>query len=164
MEKIMDGSPYAAVFTARSAGPKPADDALVLSSWGAEEWNKLLSYCHARAFRTSEVVINRGAVERALYLVAAGSLEVGIVQVDGVSIAPLARITAGSMIGEQSFFDGQARSANVWAVADGMLLRLDLEAFQKFGEAEPALARDFLFALARVLSSRLRATTFRVRR
>ena len=45
-----------------------------------------------------------------------------------------------------------------------MLLRLEHDDFIRFGQQEPALARDLLFALARVLSSRLRSTTFRVRR
>ena len=132
--------------------------------WSDEDWGKLFAHTEARPFRSSEVVIARGAVDRALYFVAAGSLEVGVTHVDGVSIAPLARIGAGSVIGEQSFFDGQPRSANVWAESSGTLLRLDFEAFQRFSEAEPVLARDLLFALGCVLSARLRNTTFRVRR
>ena len=84
--------------------------------------------------------------------------------VDGVSMTSLARIGAGSVIGEQSFFDGQPRSASVWAVADGTLLQLPFDVFARFGEAEPALARDFVFAMARVLSIRLRKTSFRLRR
>jgi CRP-like cAMP-binding protein len=91
-------------------------------------------------------------------------LEVGVTQVDGVSMTSLARITTGSILGEQSFFDSQPRSANVWAVADGTLLLLPYENFAEFGESEPALARDFLFAMARVLSIRLRNTSFRLRR
>ena len=97
-------------------------------------------------------------------VIAAGMLEVGVTQVDGVSMTSLARITTGSILGEQSFFDSQPRSANVWAVADGTLLLLPYENFAEFGEAEPALARDFLFAMARVLSIRLRNTSFRLRR
>jgi len=71
---------------------------------------------------------------------------------------------AGSVVGEQSFFDGQPRSANVWGVSDGELLQLELEDFRRFGYEEPELTRDLLFALARVLSARLRNTTMRVRR
>lgn len=108
-------------------------------------------------------MIQRGTGDRTLQLVAAGSLEVGVTQVDGVSMTSLARIGAGSVLGEQSFFDSQPRSANVWAVTDGMLLLLTYEAFCRFGEAEPALARDFVFAMGRVLSIRLRNTSFRVR-
>ena len=55
-------------------------------------------------------------------------------------------------------------SANVWADSDGELLRLDYADYDRFGKEHHALARDLLFALARVLSARLRNTTFRVRR
>ena len=148
-----------------AAGSAPfASDDLVLREWREADWNRLFDHTQIRCYRASEVIIQRSAADRALYLVAAGSLEVGISQVDGVSISPLARIHAGSVVGEQSFFDGLPRSANVWGVSDGELLRLDLEDFQRFGTAEPGLARDLLFALARVLSSRLRNTTARVRR
>ncbi len=137
---------------------------LHLPDWSDADWNKLLDCTRARAFRKSEMVIKGGATDRALYFVVAGALEVGISQVDGVSISSLARITAGSVIGEQSFFDGQPRSANVWAVSDGELLQLEFDDYARFGKEHPTLARDLLFALARVLSARLRNTTFRVRR
>ena len=102
----------------------------------------------------------RGAPDRALYFVAAGSLEVGAYP-GGEAAAPVARFGTGSVIGEQSFFDGQPRSMNVWAVGDGELLRLTPEAFEAFAIEEPALARDLLMALGRVLSVRLRQTTSR---
>lgn len=109
-------------------------------------------------------MIQRGVSDRALYFVAAGSLEVGTTYVDGVSISPLAKIGTGSVIGEQSFFDGQPRSANVWAVSDGELLCLTEEKFSQLAQDEPRLTRDLLFALGRILSLRLRNTTMRVRR
>jgi CRP/FNR family cyclic AMP-dependent transcriptional regulator len=139
-------------------------DRLRLAEWSDADWNKLLDRTKSRPFRESEVVIQRGAVDRAMHFVVAGTLEVGVTQVDGVSIAPLAKITAGGVVGEQSFFDGQPRSTNVYAISDGELLRLEYDEFVRFSEEEATLARDLLFALARVLSSRLRNTTFRVRR
>jgi CRP-like cAMP-binding protein len=69
-----------------------------------------------------------------------------------------------SVIGEQSFFDGAPRSANVWATTDGMLLAWEYDEFKRFSASEPGLARDITFAIARVLSTRLRMTTTRVRR
>lgn len=159
----MSGADYLAVF-AGGAQAQRAPDMLAPEQWGEAPWRRLLAHTEPRHFRASEVVIQRNAADRTLYLVARGSLEVGVTHVDGVSMNPLARIGPGSIIGEQSFFDGQPRSANVWAVSDGTLLLLTHEQFVRFGEAEPALARDFLFAMARVLSTRLRNTTFRVRR
>ena len=162
----MENAEHIAVFRERHQQEpgKGTPDFLSLPHWSDEDWSKLFAHTEARPFRASEVVISRGGGDRALYFVVAGSLEVGVSYVDGVSIAPLARIGAGSVIGEQSFFDGQPRSANVWAESSGQLLRLDFEAFQQFSEAEPVLARDLLFALGCVLSARLRNTTFRVRR
>lgn len=160
----MDSNDYIAVFRSAASGVHPASDRLLLPEWSDADWKNLLGRTRPRPFRASEVVIQRGAADRDLHFVVAGSLEVGISQVDGGSIAPLARIGAGSIIGEQSFFDGQPRSANVWGVSDGELLRMEFDDFARFGREEPALARDMLLALARVLSTRLRNTTFRVRR
>jgi CRP-like cAMP-binding protein len=147
-----------------ASGALAAGDRLLLAEWRDADWNRLLDRTRSHPFRTSEVVIQRGATDRALHFVVAGALEVGVTQVDGVSIAPLAKITAGSIVGEQSFFDGQPRSTNVYAISDGELLRLEYDDFLRFGQEAPALARDLLFAMGRVLSSRLRNTTFRVRR
>ncbi len=159
----MSGAEWASVFR-RTEADRASPDVLALPHWEDAHWGALLQFTEPRPFRASEVVIQRAAADRTLYLVAAGSLEVGVTHVDGVSMTSLARISAGSILGEQSFFDGQPRSANVWAVTDGTLLLLPFEEFSRFGDAEPALARDFLFAMARVLSIRLRNTSFRLRR
>ena len=152
------------VFQQSESQPPPAVDRLMLPRWTGADWNRLLSRTQPVSVRGNEVVIQRGANDRTLFFVASGLFEVGITQVDGVSIAPLARIGAGSVIGEQSFFDGQPRSANVWAVTGGELLRLKFDEFERFSREEPLLTRDLVIALARVLSVRLRNTTFRVRR
>jgi CRP-like cAMP-binding protein len=143
---------------------RPAGDALLLPGWSRDDWEKLLSRAVPQRHRTRDMVIQRGMTDRALGFVVSGTLEVGILQVDGISIVQLAHIRAGSVVGEQSFFDSQPRIANVWATSDVELLRLDFEAYEKFSRDEPALTRDLLFALARVLSLRLRNTSFRVRR
>jgi CRP-like cAMP-binding protein len=160
----MDRAGHIAVFRGAGGETPRADDALLLPGWSEADWEKVFSRTRTLPVRASEVVIQRDATDRSISFVVSGMFEVGISQVDGVSISPLARIGAGSVIGEQSFFDGMPRSANVWAVSDGELLSLDFDDFNRFGREEPALARDLLFALARVLSVRLRNTTFRVRR
>ena len=152
----MDRSNHIAVFRGAASGVLPASDRLLLPEWSDADWNRLLGRTRPRPFRASEVVIQRGAADRDLFFVVAGTLEVGVTHVDGVSITPLAKINAGSVVGEQSFFDGQVRSVNVWGVTDGELLPIEFDEFSRFGREEPALAR--------VLSARLRNTTFRVRR
>ncbi len=155
---------YIAVFHRSAVDAGKSGDVLLLPDWGEKEWHKLLGVMTPRPFKASEVVIQRGVADRSLYFVAAGSLEVGVTYVDGISVNPLAKIGVGSVIGEQSFFDGQPRSANVWAVSDGELLCLTQERFHKLAEAQPKLTRDLLFALGRILSLRLRNTSKRVRR
>lgn len=157
----MSGIDYVAVFKRGQPTAAGSDSDALSLDWSEEYWKKLLAHTVPQRFRASDVVIQRGATDRALYFVAAGSLEVGVYRVDSEGIAPIARIGVGSVIGEQAFFDGQPRSTNVWAVSDGELLRLTFEAFNTFAQAESVLARDFLFALGRVLSMRLRHTTFR---
>lgn len=154
---------YLSIF--KRGGNDPGDakgEILLLPEWGEQEWQKLFAATTSRPFKASEFIIRRGANDRTLYFVAAGSLEVGVTYIDGVSISPLARIGPGSVVGEQAFFDGQARSANVFAAVSGELLCLTPEKFRQLREAEPALVCDLLFALARILSLRLRHTTFRV--
>ena len=160
----MKAADYAASFAAAAASPRTAGDCLALPGWRVPDWRKLLEDTEVRPFKANEVVIQREAVDRAIFFVAEGSLEVGVTMVDGLSVASLARIGPYSVIGEQSFFDGEPRSANVWGVTDGTLLRLELDQFRRFGDDEPALARDLLFALGQVLSCRLRMTSIRVRR
>ena len=155
---------YIPVFRRSAVDRGSSGDNLLLPEWGDAEWRTLLAATTPRPFKASEVVIQRGVDDRALYFVAAGSLEVGATYVDGVSISPLAKIGAGSVIGEQSFFDGQPRSANVWTVTEGELLCLTQEKFHRLGEVEPKLMYDLLFALGRILSLRLRNTSLRVRR
>ena len=159
------GESYAATFARQAPGlPAAAADTLLLPDWRVEDWRKLLSGTTVKRFKASDVLMKHGEVDRALFFIAEGLLEVGVSHFDGVTIAPLARITAGSVVGEQAFFDGLGRSANVWAGTDGVLLRLEYERYQRFAMEEPHLARDFVFAVARVLSTRLRNTTVRVRR
>lgn len=139
-----------------------SSDLLVLPQWSEADWRELLKCTQARPVSAHEIIIARGSQERALYFTAAGEFEVGGAYVGGISLTWLARIPPGSVFGEQSFFDGLPRSANVWAHADGELLVLPFEAYEKFSSEHPSLARDLVFALARILSLRLRSTTVRV--
>lgn len=154
---------YFSIFKRSEDDPGNANGGiLLLPDWSEQEWQKLFAATTPRPFGASEFIIRRSASDRSLYFVAAGLLEVGVTYVDGVSITPLAKIGPGSVVGEQAFFDGQPRSANVFAATSGELLCLTQEKFRQLREVEPVLVCDLLFALARILSLRLRHTTFRV--
>src|SRR3970282_1452000 len=123
---------YLSIF--KRSGDDPGDakgGILLLPEWREQEWQKLFAANTPRPFKASGFLIRRGAPDRSLYFVSSGSLEVGVTYVDGVSISPLARIGPGSVVGEQAFFDGQPRSANVFALTNGELLCLAPENFRQ---------------------------------
>ncbi len=155
---------YVSVFSRQESGPgMDKGEYLVLPEWGGQEWRKLFAATTSRPFKAGEFVIQHGIEDRSVFFVAAGSLEIGVTYLDGVSINLLAKIGPGSVVGEQSFFDGRPRSANVWAITDGELLCLTQEKFRELADTEPKLVCGLLLALSRILSLRLRYTTFRVR-
>lgn len=122
-----------------------------------EDWERLVAHCTLRPFAAGTEVIHRGDTHQALYIVARGSLEV--VYRDGATPRRLAEVGEGSVFGEQTFFDGAPRSADVLALSDGEVLELTLEKFEVLAGHAPLLARTILFDLARILSLRLRQTT-----
>jgi CRP-like cAMP-binding protein len=140
----------------------PGADALLLPHWSLADWNRLLSLTTPRDVAASEIVISLGAEERCLYFTVKGEYEVGGAYLGNISLTSLARIPTGSVFGEQSFFDGLPRSANVWACSKGHLLVFPFEGYQQLAGSAPALARDLAFSHARILSLRLRNTTVRV--
>lgn len=159
----MNALDYVAVFMhKREAGAALDGNALQIPHWTVGEWEKLLARTTPQPFRAGEVVIQQGALDRSLFFVASGTLDVAMTSPGGVE--PLAQVGAGSVVGEQAFFDGQPRSANVTGTSDGVLLRIGFREFEKFGKEEQALSRDVLNALARILSTRLRNLSSRVRR
>lgn len=151
---------YARVF-ATVAGGKAAPEALCVPGWDEAHWRRLLAYTEVVTIRARAVVIQRGDADHGLLFVAAGQLEVSAASGDGMTMSPLVEVNPGSVVGEMAFFDHQPRSASVWAVTDSVLLRLSGEGYARLGAAEPALARDLLFGLGRVLAARLRRATSR---
>jgi CRP/FNR family cyclic AMP-dependent transcriptional regulator len=126
-----------------------------LAERGDGDWGTLLSHCETHRFRAGEVVIRQGEVDRALYIVLGGQLEV-LVPLRGGRLHRLATIEPGSVIGEQAFLDGLPRSATVRATSEGEMLRLSLEAFEVLAAREPELARAILFDHGRLVSIKLR--------
>lgn len=126
-----------------------------LSGADKADWKRLVAHCARVTFRSGDMVLKQGDQTQTLFIVAKGELEV--VQ-DGGRRDPtrVAGIPAGSVFGEQAFFDGAARSASVRAVTDGELLELAAADFEVLAAHEPRLARAILFDLGRILSLRLR--------
>jgi CRP-like cAMP-binding protein len=111
---------------------------------------------------TGEVLIQPRGEGRALYFVASGKLEVATIDSAGGCISSLATIAPGSVVGELAFFDGLPRSARVWAVKRTRLLKLTLKDYERYASQNASEAAAFLFAMARLLSYRVRSLTARL--
>lgn len=65
----------------------------------------------------------------------------------------------GRIIGEMALLDRERRSATCTAETDCELLTLDHDGLGRLAAGHPALAYRFMFAMARLLSRRLRRTS-----
>lgn len=135
----------------------PPEPVVFLPDLSAEGWRRLLARTERRVAAPGETVVARGAVDRGLYLVRRGRLAV-VIEAGGRE-RNLTLIPAGSVFGEQSFADGRPRSATIRAIDEAEVYRLDWEAYTALAADDPALAREIMADLARILSERLRLTT-----
>ena len=144
-----------AAFTGAAAKGERDAELLTIPTWGPADWETLFSYGERVNVARGAVLIKKQAVERALYFLASGMLEVTAV-ITSHSLGAIAKIHPGSVVGELAFLDGMPRSAKVWAVTDSALYRLDFSGYQRFAADHPRQTCDLLFALGRVVALRLR--------
>jgi CRP/FNR family cyclic AMP-dependent transcriptional regulator len=116
-----------------------------LAGRGEDDWAALLDHSETRLFRPGETVLHAGEHDRALYLL-----------VDGWVRAPSGVIHPITTLGEAAFLDGTPRAVSVEAMSDGEMLRLSYDGFEALAARHPALGRDILLDLGRILSARLR--------
>jgi hypothetical protein len=151
-----------AIASFRAGVAAATGEELAPRGWNVESWRELFRFTDLRRITAADALIRRGDPDCTLYFVLRGNLEVVVHSGDGVSMGSLTRVGPGSVLGEQSFFDGNPRSATVWAVDDSEVAAMTPEQYTAFTAANPGLAREFLFALGRILAIRLRRTTAKV--
>jgi CRP/FNR family cyclic AMP-dependent transcriptional regulator len=138
-------------FTYPNAAAEPAASAPgFLEDCGEREWNTLLSHMQTRNLRAGEIVFAEGDLDRALYL-----LTVGRVELSGAH-SPPATVEAPAPLGELAFIDADRQPATARALTSGEVLRLSFDAFESLAAREPHLATRILLDLGRVLAARLR--------
>jgi CRP-like cAMP-binding protein len=135
-------------------GEAPTDDLTFLGRHFAEDWRVLLDHTETRRFSDGDVIIRAGETDRALYLITAGSLAVA-----GRRAERFRAIEAPAVVGEVAFLDGGPRSVTLVATSDGELRRLSMPSFETLAGRHPALAREILFNLGKIVSRRLRHLT-----
>lgn len=146
----------AAVVFADGATNKAFDEQrLIVARWQPDDWAELFRCAEALSIAAGRVLIQKDVAERSLFFVASGLLEVTSI-LGGQTMATIAKIKPGSVVGELAFLDGKPRSAKVWAVADSTLYRLEYDVYLKFADEHPALACELVFGIGRLVAMRLR--------
>jgi CRP/FNR family cyclic AMP-dependent transcriptional regulator len=112
-----------------------------------DDWGILLEHSETRIFHPGEVVLAAGERDRAMYLL-----------VDGWLKAPSGVIHPITTVGEGAFLDGSPRAVTVIAMSDGEMLRLSYDGYEALAARNPALGRDILLDLGRIMSARLRSS------
>jgi CRP/FNR family transcriptional regulator, cyclic AMP receptor protein len=152
-----------AIASFRAAGSLATPgEALLLPSWRDEDWKQLFRFTSTRRVRAGDALIRGGEPDRTLYFVLHGDLEVIAHSGDGLTMGRVALVGAGSLLGELAFFDGGPRSAGAWAVDDCEVAAMTPDQYTAFEQSSPALARELLIALGRILAIRLRRTITKV--
>ncbi len=123
---------------------------------GEADWRLFLSYADEFEVEPGDVLVRQFDSDRVVYVLTAGELEVRVgADPDGPQRS-IATVKPVAVIGEQTFLDGQPRTATLAAKTKATVHRLTLGAFDKLRTEEPEIACAFLFDVARSLSLRSR--------
>ena len=126
-----------------------------------EEAFTVVSYMTPRKIAMGITFINEGDESDTGYMML---LLEGEVIVENLVVSRRAPVTVtilgpGSLIGEMSLVDGQARLASCTATADSRCAVLTRAALEKLGKEDPHTATKLMFAIASRISDRLRETS-----
>lgn len=113
---------------------------------------RILEIATVETYSAGDIVLIEGEATNDLILLREGEVEVYVSRGDKkVSITTLG---PKSYFGEMSVFDDYPRSANVRAISDVTILRVDRDSFRDFLKSNPAA----LYRMCTVFSHRLRNT------
>ena len=142
-----------------TAQPAASADGEFLGGFDDNAWNWLLSGMRAEGYIPGQIIIEAGDNDRRLCLLVDGRAEVAVRRSYG-SHQQIAILEPGTVLGEQSFIDGQPRSAQVTALTTCTIRSIDARAFGKLKVDDPHLALEVLTDLARIISLRSRRVLF----
>jgi CRP-like cAMP-binding protein len=121
---------------------------------GEDECRILLDVMEVRRLKDGEVLVEEGAKDNALHLLASGKLAVTKSAVADHSFK-LHTMTAGELAGAMGFVDGMARSASLHAEGDAVIYSLERGAFETLVEQHPRLVYHIMRAITRTAHTAL---------
>ena len=117
-----------------------------------QDIENILGMVKHERFEAGEIILLEGEATNDLLIVREGNVQVYVSR-DEQKI-PITQLGPTAYFGEMSVFDDYPRSANVAAVTDVVICRIDRDNFRSFLKANPAA----LFQMCTVFSHRLRNT------
>lgn len=117
------------------------------------QWDLLSSYMQPIAINSGQVLTEKGAVDRTLYLIESGTLSVHYEDEKGR--VRIALVSAGSVLGEGAFFSHQPRVATVHAASACTLWCLAPMRFIELANRHSVVALELSLAMAAVMAKRL---------
>lgn len=128
----------------------------------AEQWRAIAPYLAQRELRTGEQLVTQGEVDRTLWLLGQGTLQVyANAPQPGTSGGRIAILRAGSVVGEPGLFAEVPRGANVEAMTPCVVWALRGARLDELAQRLPMLAYELLRAAGAVMAQRLRANLAR---
>ena len=139
----------------RRSGIDRRDVERARSNLEAGDLGDALPYFDLLTYDSGETAVNSYARDSTLYVIHSGRFEVLVPSDDGFQSAGYLR--QGDIFGELSFFDREARSADIRAVEKSEALVLTPESFERMQREQPQLAIELLMKIGAVASRRFRA-------
>ena len=124
---------------------------------GPEDLAHLAQEMVSRRFKGGEMVFNQGDEGSAMYIVAAGHVNIHLPGENSRRVS-LKDITVGEYFGELALFDDKPRSASALATTDASFLELDRKALSDYLERRPSAAMVILRTMAERLRERTRCS------
>ncbi len=123
----------------------------------AEQWRSVAPFFTRHEIRAGDLLIKQGETDRAMYLLARGSMQV-FVSGGPPGAHRIAILRPGAIVGEPGLFSDGPRMANVEAVTPCIVWALRGPRLEELAQRLPALALELVRAAAGVMTVRMRAS------
>lgn len=126
------------------------------------QWRTFLQYLTRHELRAGDLLVKQGEVDRTLYFLGQGTLQVYAVGAPGGAAgSKIAILRPGGLCGEPGLFADGARTANVEAMTSCVVWAMRLPRFEEMAARVPSIALEVLRAAGSVMATRMRANMTR---
>ena len=136
--------------------------AAIFADLDDDELAHVAEVCKEQKFQGAATIFKEGEPSSRLYIIAAGDVRISRI-VPGSGEEALAVLKPGTCFGEMGIFDKSERSTDAIANSDCTLVTISRSDFELLLDFNRDIAYKVLWAVVRLLSSRLRVTNDNLR-